>query len=125
MTGACRISVNNSTPIRAKVNASVDAWIAGDRGIGECVLMLIVVDPVPAGSGIVGSINSPDARHLGAAVKGRIFVERRGLAEANRAGGVDGEKFEKGITAIRRMPYAVDSCGASTRQPDVAFVPGR
>src|ERR1700676_48974 len=109
VSSICWIPVDDPTAVRAEVNASVDARITGDSGIGERVLVPIVVDAVPAQSGIVGSIDSPNPRNLRAAVQRRIFVERRGLAETNRAGRVDVREFEKGIAAVDRMPDDVHS----------------
>jgi hypothetical protein len=43
MVGICWSAVDDSTTIGAKVNACVDARVARDGGIGECVLVLIVM----------------------------------------------------------------------------------
>src|ERR1017187_7341209 len=63
----CRISIDDSAAVRAEIDAAVDARIAGDGGVGECVLVLIVVDPQPGKSGIVGAVDSPDTKHFGTA----------------------------------------------------------
>lgn len=80
------VAVNDSTAVGTEINAPVDARVAGDGGVGECVLVLIVVDPNPGKSGIVGAIDAPNAKHLCTAVQRRVFVERSRLAEADRAG---------------------------------------
>ncbi len=122
----CWISVDDSAAICTEIDAAVDSRIAGDGAVGECVLVLIVVDSHPGKSGIVGAVDAPNPKHLGTAIERWVFVETCiEHTETNCAGGRDVPQLEECGAAVNRMPDAVRGCCASAREPDVALVARR
>jgi hypothetical protein len=85
----CGVTVDDSTAIRPEIDTAIDAGIAGDRRVGQGVLMLIVVDAKPDDTAVIGAIDAPNSEDLRAAIECRIFVKWRWHAKADGGGSLD------------------------------------